>query len=208
VKAFALLLVMLAPVCALAQDDAPPPPPVAMPVQPYPPDLPPLVRVRLKTENPSIHLVDGPTKQKICFLNCDREFRVYAYSKYDLVEEEGRTLVSDITFAPSPTRMVLDYRGRMPGVMVPGIVAICLGGAAIVIGALWLFFTAFAVLLGGISNSYIGLYSLPFFGGGVLSLVPGIIMTVIGGRQRYEIVPDADQSPPAPVPPPLPAPAT
>ena len=50
-------------------------------------------------------------------------------------------------------------------------------------------------MIGGTSNAYYGLYALPFAGAGAVVLTGGIIMAVIGGKQRYEIEPDGEQAP-------------
>jgi hypothetical protein len=190
----------------------PPPPlsPSAQPAAQVPVQSAEIARVRLKSSVSGVHLIDATTKQKACFLNCERGFSVYTrvarMTRYDLVEENGRTLVSDLEFPPSATGLVLEYSGRMPGLLAPGIVATVIGGASIVVGIGVLLVTAFFILVGGgTSATYLAVYSLPFLGGGALMLVPGIIMTALGARQRHEIKPDDEPAvgpPVAPTPPP------
>lgn len=222
-KALLVAVAVLAPLSVWAQDEAPPPPPPPLPAEPYYPGYvnPNVdqhnttdgnVRVRLKTEVRGVHLVEEGNQRKMCWKNCDREFRVYSYGRYQLVDEDLRSIVGDIVFPTTATRLVLDYRGRITGLMVPGIVAIAMGGAAIVIGLAVLAFAGLALLLGGssVAGTY-ALYSLPFVGGGAVLLTGGLIMAIIGGKQRYEITPDVEAGlpPPAPVgdvPPPPPNP--
>jgi hypothetical protein len=225
-KAWFLAVALLAPLGALAQDEAPPPPPPPpppLPTEPYYPgysgysaapadqhNLDGNVRVRLKSSVPGVHLVEQGNQRKMCWKNCDREFRVYSYGRYQLVDENMGNLVSDLVLPASATRLVLEYRGRITGLMVPGIVAIAMGGASLAIGLAVLALSGFFFLLGGSVSGlgYLPFYAIPFGIGGAVVLTGGIIMAVIGGKQRYEITEDAAAGPaPAPagdVPPPPP----
>jgi hypothetical protein len=189
---------------ALAQapvEMAPPPPPVVGAPAPMAPVGD--VRVRLQTSHSGLRLVESESRRAVCLLDCNREFLVSSVLRYDLADGEDRSELSDLQFPPSATRLVLDYKGRLTGLFAGGIVAAAIGIASLAVGLLMLLVGGLAAGLGSRrSGEQLALYSLPFLGGGVAVLVPGILMIVFGAKKRWEIIPDQLEFAPVPAAPP------